>query len=158
MAVRTAYARCYPDPSLYKLPDAIFASPITSHLFSDVAILNGDSANSLIYIGKVPSRARMSPASLLYNTAIAGLTSLDIGFPAENGSGAVLAAALDLSASGSKPIMNAVPTASLYKRMWELCGLASDPGRDFDLIAKVNAAATAAGTIAFNLTHFTRGG
>lgn len=159
MAVVTKYGRGSPDPSLYKLPDALYAQPVSVHLFSDVAIANGDSANSLIYVGKVRSSARMSPGSLIYHTAITGLTSLDLGFPNVGaGNGAILAAALDVSAAGSKNAMNAVSTPNLYKRMWELCGLTSDPGGEFDLIAKMNQAAGAAGTLAFNITSFLRGG
>lgn len=158
MAVVTKYGRAYPDPATFKLPDAIHACPIPAHLFSDVAIANGDSATSKLFVGKIPSRARLSPGSLVYHTAITGLTSLDLGFPNENNSGAVLAAALDVSSAGSKNALNAVATANLYKRVWELCGLTSDPGRDFDLIATMNQGASAAGTLAFNITHFTRGG
>ena len=159
MGVVTKYGRAYPDPSTYRQPDAIHTMPVAAHLLSDVAIANGDSAGSKIFVGKIRSSARMSPGSLIYHTGITGLTSLHLGFPGVGtGNDAILASALDVSSAGSKNAMNAVATANLHKRMWELCGLTNDPGSEFDLIATMNQAAGAAGTLVFSLTTFLRGG
>ena len=157
MAVVTKYGRSRKDPNSIFLAEAIHAEGMSVDIASGpVAIANGDSAASKIYLGKVPSSGVIKPSSTVFHTAITGLASFSIGFEKDGnvnvtfagGSAvAVLAAALDLTAAGSKNGIAAVTTPDLGKQVWELLGYPRDPGFEYDIVGTMNAAATAAGTV-----------
>ncbi len=151
MAVVTKYGRSFKDPSSVALSAAAFAEgKLVGITTGPIAIANGDSANSLLKLGKVPSSAILLPGlSTLYHTAITGLNSLHIGVHKDGVvvSANALANALDLTAAGSKSVIAALATGSMGKRLYEVLGLTNDPGCEYELVAQLNAAATAAGTV-----------
>lgn len=155
MAVVTKYGTGARDPSSLKAIEGVYAAAEGRHIVSQIAVANGDSANSVLYVGELPSSAIVDPDSTIDFTAITGLTSLDLGVyqPIGKGGAVVSAAcymsAKDVSSAGNTSLKAAgLPTtANGHKRVWEIAGLSADPGGNLALGFKMNAAATAAGTI-----------
>lgn len=120
---------------------------------------NGDSATSKYRLTTMPSNARL--ASLIFQCqALGAAAKLDIGayYPTSQAgvAGAVIsanffAAVLDVAAAVAPvDILNSAGNATLdlqEKRLWELLGLASDPGGNIDLVATVNVAIAATGKL-----------
>lgn len=143
MSIVTKYGDGYPAPGGLSV-DAVNAEGSVRCCYSKISVANGDSATSKLYLGRVPSNARILPNSTLYNSAITGLTTLDVGF---TGAVAALLAAGDVSTAGSKSLVAAIAAGNLGRRAWQQAGLASDPGGLLDIFATMNAGATAAGTL-----------
>jgi hypothetical protein len=132
-------------------------------IVSSVPVANGDSATSIYYVGRIPSDAILDPSSLVYATGIAGLTSMSVGLGASPApasplggwaaSPALFVNAQDWHTAASFSLTGNVSTANANKRMWELLGLTQDPGGFIDVIATVNQAAGAAGTLQFFLKY-----
>lgn len=149
MAVVTKYSSARRDPSVGKTPKAYIARAELLNSAGIAAIANGDSANSVIYFGTVPSSARLSAISAIRCTAVTG-AAMNLGFDV-TGKGAVLAAAQSLATAGSFSATSVLTAADLNKRVWELCGYTADPGSEIDVIGTLTAGATAAGTVAVDL-------
>lgn len=150
MAVVTKYGSAYKDPAAIRPVDAVFAEGVSRQVTSKASIANGDSATSIAYMGKVPSNAILSPVGNLYAPAIAGLTSVSLGFA---GAAGALMNAVNIAAGGAFPAMSAVAVANYTKRAWELAGLTSDPGGMLDVILTLGTAATAAGDVVLALPY-----
>lgn len=150
MAVVQKYAKSYKDPSTIALPQAVFAEGQVRDIISGpIDIANGDSINSEIFFGKIASNAILLPISTLYHGGLTGVTDFDIGLKRD---GALIgidvyADGLNLSSAGSKSAVAALATGAIGKRVWEVLGLASDPGGEYDLVGTLKAAATAAGVL-----------
>lgn len=150
MAVVTKYGNGYKDPAAIRTVAAVFAEGQQRVITSVLPIASGDSANSVLYIGKVPSNAIIDPDSRYYFTAITGLTDLDIGFA---NAPAALVDGDDLATAGSQTLAGhgTLTPANMAKRAWELAGLTADPGGNLDVFATMKAAAAAGGTLAVKL-------
>jgi hypothetical protein len=121
-----------------------------------VAVANGDSIASTFRVVRIPSNARITSASI-FCTAITSAAA-DVGlYQTARYGGAVVdadffsAAQTLATASGGINVMNGnllsgANSANRNKRVWELLGLTSDPGREYDVVLTLTAAATAAGT------------
>ena len=149
MAVVTKYAPGYPDPgNNYQSTSMEAGQPVKSALF-EVAVANGDSIASSHYFARLPSNAIILPASSLYCSAITGVTSYSVGVT--NRKGVSVANALinaqTLEAAATVSLVANVGAANLRKRLWQLLGLANDPGGLLHVYGSMNAAATAAGVI-----------
>lgn len=153
MAVVTKYGNGFKDPASLNLVEPVYAEGRVRAIGgSNIAVANGDSANSLHYYGKIASNAIILPNSTLYHEALTGLSDYDLGLykdgsAAATGSEDILADGLDLTSAGSKSAVAAIATANYHKRLWELLGLASDPGVEYDVVGTMKAAASAAGVI-----------
>lgn len=126
----------------------------------DIALANGDSATSKLYLARIPSNAILIPAlSTLESGGVTGLTSLSLGVDNEKGtaSAALLMSAVDVSAAGSYSAVSAVTRANRVKRLWQLLGLATDPAQHFLIYATLNQAAGSAGQINGQLGWTVRG-
>ncbi len=160
MAVRTLYSKARPDPARGRRPTAFNAQAQTTLVHENFALLDNDSIGTKFYFGRVSSSALILATSLIHHTAITSAT-LNVGFEDPRNvitaQPAVLAAALALASAGTKGLNAAVAVGSLNKPVWELMGLANDPGQEFDLIGTLAAAATAAGNIAV-FAHIAREG
>lgn len=124
-----------------------------------IELANGDSIASVNRFGRVSSGWRVSQL-LLSTDAITGAAA-DIGLydTAANG-GAVVDADLFGSAvslasaqSGVDVAFEAGDIANAEKAIWELLGLTSDPGKQYDVAATLTAAATAGGTAALRIRY-----
>jgi len=157
MAVVTKYGRSYKDPTAINNPDAVLAEGRMRCIQSGaVSIANGDSIASIIYLGKIASNAvPLCGLSTLKHGAVTSVNDFDIGLYKD---GAVVsvnlfADALDISSAGAKDPLANVAVANWGKRVWELLGLATDPGCEYDIVATLNVAATATASIALELIY-----
>lgn len=124
------------------------------------AVANGDSIGSTYRLVRVPSNARMVDVSV-FCTAITGAAA-DFGLyqTAANG-GAVVDAdfftAAQTIATASAGIRviggNVLSPANREKRIWEALGLMVDTNRQYDVVATLTAAATAAGTVGVDASY-----
>jgi hypothetical protein len=149
MAVVTKYGNGYKDPAALKPVAAVFAEGIDRTFCSKISVANGDSQNSLLYFGKVPSNALLSPGSNVYAAAITGLSSFSLGFAAAP---AALMSAVNISAGGTFPALSAVSLSNYVQPAWQLAGLSADPGGMLDIFGTLGANAGAAGDIVLRMT------
>lgn len=143
MAIVTKYGDAYPAGGVSSV-ESINAEAQVRCIYSKISVANADSATSKLYLGRIPSNARILPNSTLYHSAITGLTTLSVGF--DNAVAALLSAG-DVSTAGTKSLVAAVAAGNLGLRAWQQAGLSADPGGLMDIFATMNAAATAAGTL-----------
>ncbi|NUU41379.1 hypothetical protein [Tardiphaga robiniae] len=150
MAVVTKYAAGFKDPSINSLPAAVLAEGRMRAInVPAVTVTNGDNANSKFYLGKMSSSAiPITGLSTLKHGAITGAADVDIGLYKD---GVVVdidifADGLTLASAGTKDPYAAIPVADAGKQLWQLLGLANDPGVEYDVVltTKADASATAA--------------
>lgn len=158
MGVVTKYGSGYQNPAAVAAVDAVFAEGRAKTIVSRLSIANGDSATSKFYVGRVPSNAVILTASKITHEACAGVTDFDVGLfkdgaVAVASSDDLLADGLDISSAGTKNVLAAVATADLGKRVWELLGLAADPGVTYDIIATLKADSSAAKVAVFEILY-----
>lgn len=152
MAVVTRYTNGYPNPnnlSAYSR-NAHEAQANLKITYFEIAAQSGDPINSLYRLGRIPSNAMLIPAlSNLYAAAEAGMTDFSVGL--DDRAGTVSAKALmsdvDVHAGGTFSLVSNVAQANYGKRLWQLLGLASDPGKELDVYATLGAAPSAAGLV-----------
>lgn len=152
MSVVTRYTNGYPQQAAGTGFNTISSKEAKSGVFAmsfNIAATNGDSINSVYKLGRLPSNAIILPNSTLYCPAIAGLTSVSVGLNNLVGTkvAAALMSAVSIAAGGSFSMVSNITTANYFQRVWQLLGLASDPGARIDVEATLNAAATASGAI-----------
>lgn len=131
------------------------------------AVANGDSIASQYRLARVLSGDRLATLSLFCSAITSAAANIGLMETNDNGgsyvvtatvtgtqSAAIFAAAQSLaSALNGQNITYSVTTlANMEKRVWELLGFTSDPGRSFDLTVTLTAAATAAGTVGMHVT------
>ena len=152
MAVVTRYTAGYPQQSWGAgyLPNAHEARGSLKVAAFNIAVTSGDSIASVYKLGKVPSNAIILPISSLEVPAIAGLTSVSVGFDDLNGTtaSAALMSAVDLHSGGAFSMVSAVSVANRTQRVWQLLGFTSDPGKSIDVYASLGAAPSASGAMA----------
>lgn len=120
--------------------------------------LAASASGSTVFLGRIPSNARIMPTGLIYNDDLAtsGSPTLDIGLGSVGSNVTsdpdALNNGLALSASTSTTTVMADP-ANAGKRAWEfVSGQATDPGGSLDVYATVKDAATnAAGSLVVEL-------
>jgi hypothetical protein len=128
-----------------------------------VAVANGDSIASTLRVVRVPSNARITRATLfctaitsaaadvgLYQTATYGGAVVDADFFAAAQTIATASGAINVL-SGN--LLSGANSANRNKRVWEVLGLTSDPGREYDVVLTLTAAATAAGTAGLEVEY-----
>jgi hypothetical protein len=128
-----------------------------------VPVANGDSIASVLRVCRIQSNARLGRVTL-FNTAITGAAA-DIGlYQIALYGGAVVdadffsaAQSLAAAATGtnvmSGNLLSGANSANRNKRLWEILGLPSDPGREYDVALTLTAAATAAGTAGLEVEY-----
>ena len=143
----------------------VLSSPrvVNGFLRESVATLEvaaGDDDNSVYRFVRVPSNARISSVEYA-NDAITGGTDYNVGVfdTAANDGAAVsenlFADALDLSSAHAFTDCTYETTATniakVDQELWQLLGLTSDPGKEYDICAKGITVGTAAGTISLRV-------
>lgn len=121
-----------------------------------LAVANGDSINSKVYFGRIPSSAIPDVYnSVISHSAITGLSDFDVGIEQAGvvKDADILADGLTFASAGTKNPFAAIAIADIGKPLWQLLGLSSDPGVDYDIVGTFNAAATADGTIAAQIQY-----
>lgn len=104
--------------------------------------------NDTIRLVRVPSNARISQVLIsAADASTAGAVNVGIWQTAENGSAVVdadlFASALDLSGGPHENLditfeSDEYTYAESAKPLWEVLGLSTDPGRDYDVVAEVS--------------------
>jgi len=128
------------------------------------AVAAADDDTSVFRFVRLPSNCRVISVNI-FNDAITGGTRYDVGvYRTARDGGAVVSVALfgsaiDLSAAhaATGPLnvtyeATATDISKREKRLWELLGLATDPGYDVDVCLTANTVGTAAGNIAIDVT------
>lgn len=150
MAVVTKYAGGAKDPtSVVLVSPGLAEGRMRSINVPAFNVTNGDNANSKFYLGKIASSAiPIAGLSTLKHGAITGVSDADIGVYKD---GAVVdidifADGLTLAAAGTKDPFASIAVADAGKAVWQLLGLANDPGVEYDVVltTKADASATAA--------------
>lgn len=146
MAVVTKYGNGYRDPASLLAVDSVFSEGDPQVISSKHDIANGDSANSLLYVGQVPSNAIIDPSSSYYYGAITGVNDIDLGFANDPDA---LVDGDDVSSAGSQTLAGhgTHTIARMPLRAWQLAGLSADPGGNLDVFWTLKAAATAAASL-----------
>jgi hypothetical protein len=137
-----------------------------------VEVAAADDDTSTYRLVSVPSNMRVRSVAI-YNDAIVGGTSYDIGlyYNSSKLAGVVVPAcvalfgsAIDLSsAHASTGPLNVTYEATatnidaIKKPLWQLAGLATDPGCYFDIVATANTVGTGAGTISMDVSGVVAG-
>lgn len=131
---------------------------ITKSACGQASVANGDSIASAYILCTIPSNARIQDV-LLYSDAITSAAA-DIGLfdTTLNGgvvvSGQFFVAAQSLAAilTGTNLRKSAVNTVAKFEQfVWQVLGLAADPCKTYDVVVKLTAAATAAGSVAIDI-------
>lgn len=162
MALVTRNGQGYANPTASQAVKGVFASAHLKAILSTIQVANGDNINSIYNIGFIPTNAVIDPASLVYASGIAGLTSMSVGFaasplPATRDTWAALPNALvnaqDWHTAASFSLAQALAVANYGQQVWQLLGLTEDPGGVVGVFATVLAAPGAAGQLQFVLKY-----
>ena len=141
------FGQGYPNPATSVLvPRAIFRNQSLRSTVGLFQLSSANVVNDTLFISRVPSNAIIKPSSTILHDALGAGVTMNVGF-AETPAGArtALGSALAVATAGTKAGMAAVTTANLLNRVWQLAGLAADPGREIDLVATITGA-TVTGT------------
>lgn len=145
-------------------PRGLADGEVVRAINDQVAVANGDSIGSVYRFGKIRSsdftdRVRLISADI--GTTTAGDIGLYDLLTASNGGAVVdadyFASAVSLSggAIDSDITYESGAAGGIYtngnKRVWEALGLASDPGKEYDVALTLTGAADAAGTVRLQL-------
>jgi hypothetical protein len=119
-------------------------------------VTNGNSVGSTYLFGSIPSNAVMRSLNIS-SPDIGTTTTMDVGLykTTDDGSAVVdadfftAAVVLNAGAIAESNILhgNVITLANGEKRIWELLGLASDPGIMYDVVGTLAGAADATGTV-----------
>lgn len=111
--------------------------------------LNAAAVNDQISLGIFGSGALLDPhACVIHFDDLGATTTLNIGIATDDDA---LVAGQDVStAAGSFSLFKGVDIANYYKPLWQLVGLASDPGGKIELLATIKTAA-ATGTVVWSI-------
>lgn len=160
MGVLTLYGKGYKDPAANNPAEAVFAEGRVRAINSGaVSVASGASIASKVYFGKIASNAvPLCGLSTLKFGALTSVTDFDIGLEKD---GATISAnlftdGLDIHAAGAADPLANVALANWGKRVWELLGLATDPGCEYDIVGTLNVAATATASVALLLLYAKR--
>jgi len=155
----TAVSNANAQPRIQNLP-GLEGGPLVRAVNAVVPVANGDSIASIYRLGKIRSsdyvdRIRIVSADIgtttaadlgIYNTLAdsTGGTVVDVDFFAS-------AVSLNAGAIDSDVTFEAAAAGGLYtngeRRVWEILGLASDPGKEYDVALTLTGAADAAGNV-----------
>lgn len=152
MAVVTKYAKSIKDPASIALAEPANAEGRVRAISTGaVAIANGDSIGSKIYLGKIPSNAiPLAGLATLKHGAVTSVNDFDIGIEKQDGTvvdADLFADGIDISAAGSKDPFASIGVADVGKPVWQLAGLAVDPGVEYNIVGTLKVAATASASI-----------
>lgn len=131
------------------------------------AVANGDSIGSTYRLCRILSGDRLATLAIFCSAITSAAANVGLYETLDNGgapvvspsftgtqAAAMLAAAQSLAAAlnGVNITYSVTTLANMEKKVWELLGFTSDPGRSFDLVLTLTAAATAAGTVGVHVT------
>lgn len=129
-----------------------------------VAVANGDSIGSVYRAVRIKSGCRVNALTLVCDAITGAAADIGLYNTAANGGAVVsqqfFAAAQSIAtATGGTAVahLNLQKATQISLRVWEVLGLAKDPGIEYDVAFTLTAAATAAGSAALKC-DFTQAG
>lgn len=127
-----------------------------------VEVTNGDSIASKYVLATVPSHASMRELDVYCDAITSAAADFGIYRTTQDG-GAVVDADVfgsAVSLATANVVGNNIlhesgvlDIAKIEQPLWQLLGLTSDPGVDYDVVATLTAAATASGTLTVRITY-----
>lgn len=127
-----------------------------------VSVANGDSIASTKRFMRLHSSWRIASIRVFCDAITSAAMDVGIYQTAENGGAEVdadrFASAVSIATAiltGTEILLESAVLApgDMEKPLWQALGLTSDPGRWYDLVGTLTAAATAAGNVALRVTH-----
>lgn len=143
MPINTKYTLAYPDPNGFFLPRSLYRGARRRAILCPFQLTSADAAGTIVYVGKIRSSAIILPSSNFLFGAVTGCT-VKLGTDADDD---CLIPAKAIANAGSMLVTSLLPIAGQSKRVWELSGLAIDPGREMDLLLTLTADATPAAPV-----------
>jgi hypothetical protein len=138
-------------PNAAELPPLITTAGRLNQSVGTLETLAADSIGSTYRVARIPSNARISSILLANDALTAGVVNVGLYEIAANGgalvNGTIFATGTSLASAAAYTNVYLPDIALVEKRVWELLGLAKDPGRAYDITLTVTTAVTAAGTI-----------
>jgi len=127
-----------------------------------VSIASGDSVASKYIACSIPSNAVVSSA-LISSPDLGTTTAADFGLYQSTQAGGAAVSSQFFKAGvvlNAGPITktecllgNIITVATMEKRVWELLGLASDPGTHYDVVLTLSGAADGSGSVAVEIQY-----
>jgi hypothetical protein len=115
-----------------------------------IELVTAFAQNDLISLGKLHSDSVIDPiASVIWFDDLGTSITMDVGSAATENA---LVAAQDVAtAAGSCSVLKSVDVANYCKPLWEILGLASDPGGFIELFAKLEGGDPGTGTVSWQI-------
>ena len=128
-----------------------------------VEVASGDSIGSTLRLIRVPSNMRITALELSSDAITSAAADIGVYDISANGSAVVdvdqFGSAVSLATAQDKTnvLHEAVPAdiSKMGQPLWQRLGLSADPGKAYDLVATLTAAATAAGTVTLVVRGYT---
>lgn len=119
-----------------------------------VAAANGDSIGSKYILAQIPSNARITELTLSCTAITSGAADFGLYQTTQAGGVVVAVSAFSAAKSIAAALKNATilrdntfTPALMEKPIWQVLGLAADPGGFYDIVATLTAATTASGNM-----------
>jgi len=139
------------DPAAVRPASSIDAEGAVRCAYSKVTAAADEQSGSTHILARLPSNARILPASTIFFAALTGITTYGIGLGVAgavvNSKTSTLNSGLDIHTAGNAVIGAALAAGSRGKKLWDLAGYTSDPGGMIDIIGTTGADASAGGAI-----------
>ncbi len=156
------YGSNYPDPTKALVNPVDMKGARLRNTQTDVTPATIPAAADQIFLCRLPSNARLNDVGKITYAAFGGACAANLGLQHPTmtaaqitAAAAVLWSAQSLVAAGNRQVMFGVTLANLGKRLWELTGLAKDPGGEIDLVLVFTVVAAATGRIYGDVTFTT---
>ena len=128
-----------------------------------VEVASGDSIGSTLRLIRVPSNMRITALELSSDAITSAAADIGVYDISANGSAVVdvdqFGSAVSLATAQDKTnvLQEAAATdiAKCGQPLWQRLGLSSDPGKSYDIVLTLTAAATAAGTVSLIAKGYT---
>lgn len=148
--------------------DSYFEHGSVKEIIGYCAVANGDDIGSTYLIGSIPSNCRVSTVEVACSAITSAAADIGVQDTTANGSGAVastngvkcfasaqsLASALTgTNVTNESALSGISDLPSVEQQLWQALGFASDPCKDFDVVATLTVAATAAGKLVIKVRY-----
>lgn len=150
------------DASSQTLNKKLISNGRARESIGKVAVANGDSIGSTLRFCRLHSSWRVSSIRVYCDAVTSAAMDVGIYQTNENGGAAVdadrFASAQSIATAiltGTEILLESAVLApgDMEKPLWEALGLTADPGRFYDLVGTLTAAATAAGNVVLRVSH-----
>ncbi|WP_397402712.1 hypothetical protein [Phenylobacterium sp.] len=133
----------------YNVPNALKGGTDVVLMRDTIELITAFAQNDRVKLGDFPSDVIINPVqSTIWFDNLGASTTMDVGSTASE---AALVAAQATSAAGSCLFYKNVDVANYWKPLWQVLGLAADPGGTIAIFAKLEAADPGVGTMTWQI-------